>query len=150
MSSSMIDSMKKSQEALRARWGGRSIKTPLTVTGLGSLEQWIKHLKEGKLGFHKSAARAKKKCSLLRKRMRNITLHNVVARIVPFKNQTSRSHRSTTKSVKSTSPSGSSDGSGDSDRDPKVIRSYYIHTLFSALISTPALIAHISNVEVKK
>ena len=83
--------------------------------------------------------------------MRNITLHIVVARIVPFKNQTSRSHRSTTKSVKSTSSSGSSDGS---DPDPETVspslKVASFKKLLQKLIQPNAFFARILNNEVAK
>lgn len=151
MSDSSIDSPATSQEAIRARWGSHSIKIQFAVTGSLSMEQIIQYLKDVKFSFQNSAAQAKAKCSLLRKRMRNIKLHNVVARIVPFKNQTSRSHRSTTKSVKSTSPSGSSDGS---DPDPETVSSSLkvasFKKLFQKIIQPNAFFAHILNNEVAK
>ncbi|CAI1754077.1 MULTISPECIES: hypothetical protein [Serratia] len=151
MIDSSIDSTALSQEAIRARWGVNPTVSHQTVNISESWEQVIQHLKDVRFGFHKSVARAKAKCSLLRKRMRNITLYNVVARIVPFKNQTSRSHQSTTKSVKSTSPSGSSDGS---DPDPETVSSSLkvasFKKLLQKLIQPNAFFAHIFNNEVAK
>jgi len=148
---SSIESTVISQEAIRTRWGLHPTESHQTANISESWEQVIQHLKDVKFGFHKSVAHAKTKCSLLRKRMRNITLHNVVARIVPFKNQTSRSHRSTTKSVKSTSSSGSSDGS---DPDPETVspslKVASFKKLFQKSIQPNAFFAHILNNEVAK
>ncbi|HGE9094457.1 TPA: hypothetical protein ACGBQ2_004948, partial [Yersinia enterocolitica] len=79
-------------------------------------------------------------------------LHKVISRLVPFKNQTSRSHRTTTKSVKSTTSSGSSDGSSDPDSisAPKGFCLHYIYILLLVSIPISAFLAHTSNSEVEK
>ncbi|WP_404273736.1 hypothetical protein [Yersinia intermedia] len=152
MSNSMISSVETSQESIRARWGIHATKMQQTATELVSWEQLVENMKKVNIGFHRSVASIKSKRSLLRKRMRNITLHKVISRLVPFKNQTSRSHRTTTKSVKSTTSSGSSDGSSDPDSisAPKGFCLHYIYILLLVSIPISAFLAHTSNSEVEK
>ena len=151
MIDSSIDSAALSQEAIRTRWGLHSTAPHQTDNISESWEQVIQHLKDVKFGFDKSVAHAKVKCSLLRKRMRNITLHNVVARFMPCKTQASRSHQCATKSAKNSSSSDSSDGS---DPDPETVSPSLKVASFKKtlqkIIQPNALFAHILNNEVAK
>lgn len=80
------------------------------------------------------------------------TIQNFIARLMPLKNQTARSHRSSVKkSVKSSSSSGSSDGGDpDPDRVPKASLPRCIHFLLSVLISLSAAFFPISTMRVAK
>ncbi|EFE98302.1 hypothetical protein [Serratia odorifera] len=151
MIDSSIDSTALSQEAIRTRWGLYPTEPHQAANISESWEQVIQHLKDVKSGFHKSVARAKAKCSLLRKNMRNITLHNVVARLMPCKTQASRAHRCATKPAKNSSSSDSSDGS---DPDPETVSSSLkvasFKKLLQKLIQPNAFFAHILNNEVAK
>ncbi|HED2544476.1 hypothetical protein V3N80_25910 [Raoultella planticola] len=151
MIDSSIESTVISQEAIRTRWDLHSTEPYQADKISVSWEQVIQHLKDVKCGFDKSVAHAKAKCSLLRKRMRNITLHNVVARLMPCKAQASRSHRCGTKSAKNSSSSDSSDGS---DPDPETVSPSLKVASFKKplqkLIQPNAFFAHILNNEVAK
>ncbi|WJM79879.1 hypothetical protein [Pectobacterium brasiliense] len=92
-----------------------------------------------------------KKDSMPKKSIGN-TIQNFIARLMPLKNQTARSHRSCVKkSIKSASSSGSSDGGDpDPDRVPKASLPRCIHFLLSVLISLSAAFSPISIMGVAK
>ena len=118
MTNSATASKETTQSAIRARWCFNSTKTTQSLKDCASMEEVVDHLKETHPAFQKALACAKVKFVRLKQKMQNATLHNFIMRLMPCKNQASRSHRSVTKSSKSMSSSCDGDSS---DPDPETL-----------------------------
>lgn len=138
------------QENIRLRWDFKPTKQHQDLHRLESFEEVVAHLKEMKFALHRSLNLAQTKCALLRKKMRNIAAHTLIARLMPSRKQASRSHHCSGKSAKKTSSTSAGDGSSNPDDTQKNTNPHYIQTTLLLLTLVIALFVHISNTEVAK
>ncbi|MCW2481176.1 hypothetical protein [Candidatus Symbiopectobacterium sp. NZEC135] len=105
--------------------------------------------KRWKLAHPMSRKISEKRNALALKKLRKILILNVIINFMAGKNQTSRSHHSTSKSVSCLKSSSSNDG-GDPDPDSKHNIPHHSPSLIILVTLTLAIYisAHISNIEV--